>query len=208
MYAQFWALCCLVTVLSFPAFAQGVRVEVLLHNDNGTPDLILGEMKSELSALMERAGFEIEWLAMPVSNAAVAGDLVVVEFRGSCEAPSALIRRSRIVQMGSSAVADGKVLPFSWVDCTAVAQLIEPHMTHEQRARRELVYGRATARVLAHEFYHVLGRTLTHTASGLTKARLEPRDLLGERAEYGKVAMFPSRNSAHPLLLLRAAARP
>ena len=207
MYAQFWALCCLVTATSFPAFARGFRVEVLLHNSNGTPDLILGEMKSELSALMERAGFEIDWLAMPVSNGTVAGDLVVVEFRGSCVAPSALVRRSRIVQMGSSAVADGKVLPFSWVDCTAVAQLIEPYMTRQQRAQRELVYGRAMARVLAHEFYHVLGRTLSHTASGLTKARLEPRDLLDERAEYGKVAMFPTRNSTLPMFLIRSATR-
>jgi hypothetical protein len=39
--------------------------------------------------------------------------------------------------------------------------------------------------VIAHELYHVLGRTLAHTKSGLTKARFEPSDLLDKRAEFG-----------------------
>jgi hypothetical protein len=208
MYAQFWASCCLVTVTSFSALAQGTRVEVVLHNDNGTPDVILGEMRSELSALMGRAGFQIAWRAAQDANAAVAGDLVIVDLRGSCAPPSTSIRDSRIVQMGSSAVANGKVLPFSWVDCTAVAQLLEPYLTPQQAAQRDFVYGRAMARVLAHEFYHVLGRTLVHTASGLTKARLQPSDLLDEHAAYGKVAMSMPQRSGRPSLFVRAAAQP
>lgn len=208
MYAQFWALCCLVTVTSFPAFAQGTRVRVLLHNPNGTPDVIVGEMKTELNTLMDRAGFQVQWSDTQPSNAAFIGDLVVVELRGSCAVPTTLIRRSRIVQMGSSAVADGKVLPFSWVNCTAVAQLIEPYMSRQQAAQRDFVYGRAMARVLAHEFYHVLGRTLAHTATGLTKARLEPGDLLSEQAEYGKVAVYRAPNSVRPSLSLRAVTHP
>jgi hypothetical protein len=188
MYAHSWALCCLLTT-SFPAKAAHAHVNVLLHHADSTPDLTLSEVKLELNTLMERAGFEIEWGGAEASSAIVNGDLVVVELRGSCEPPSASISEPRVVQLGSSAVADGKVLPFSWVDCTALAQLLEPHLTPEQKDRRESVYGRAVARVLAHELYHVLGHTLAHTASGLSKARFEPSDLLDGRAEFGLLAM-------------------
>jgi hypothetical protein len=189
MYAHFWALCCLVTVTSFPALAEEARIEVLLQNADNTPHLLLGEMKFELNALMERAGFDIQWRSTQDSATAVNGDLVVVELRGSCEPPSTSISEPLIVQLGSSAVADGKVLPFSWVDCTALAQLLEPYLTRKQKELREFVYGRAIARVIAHEFYHVLGHTLAHTKSGLTKSRFEPSDLLDERAEFGNVAV-------------------
>jgi hypothetical protein len=208
MYAHRWALCCLVTVTSLPAFAQGTRVQVVLHNPNGTPDPILEEMKAELGALMGRAGFQIEWPGGRNSNAVVAGDLVMVELRGYCKPPSASVHDSRIVQMGSSAVADGKVLPFSWVDCTAVAQLLERYLSRKSAAQRELAYGRAMARVLAHELYHVLWRTQVHTASGLTKARLEPGDLLDEGAEFGNVTVASARDSARNAFLVRSAAHP
>jgi len=207
MYAQFWALCCLVTVSSFPALAQGARVEVLLHDANGTSALILGEMRAELSALMEHAGFQIGWHGAQPS-AAVPGDLVVVDLRGSCEPPSASLHDSRIVQMGSSAVADGKVLPFAWVDCTAVVQVLESYLAHKPQEQREFAYGRAMARVLAHELYHVLGHTLAHTANGLTKARLEPADLLSEHAEWGNVTLAVSPASARPALIAGATAHP
>jgi hypothetical protein len=188
MYAHSWALCCLVTVTSFPAVAAEARVEVLLQSTGGPPDLILSEMKVELNSLMERAGFAVQWRGAQASTAAVNGDLVVVELRGSCEPPSTSIPVSGILQLGSSAVADGKVLPFSRVDCTALAQFLEPYLTRKQKERRAPVYGRAIARVLAHEFYHVLERTIAHTAGGLTKARLEASDLLDDRVEFGNVA--------------------
>jgi len=189
MYAHSWALCCLLTVTSFPAIAEHAHVDVILHNPEGTSDLALSEMKLELNSLMERAGFEIDWLGKEASSAIMKGDLVVVELRGSCQPPSASVSEPGVVRLGSSAVADGKVLPFSWVDCTALAQLLEPYLTREQKQRRESVYGRAVARVLAHELYHVLGHTLAHTASGLSKARFEPNDLLDERAEFELVAV-------------------
>ena len=189
MYAQSWALCCLVTVVLYPAVAAGTPVEVLLRNTHSTPDSILDEMKFELDALMGRAGFELTWRDTPPSSGAVRGDLVVVELRGSCEPPATAMHAPNPVQLGSSAVADGKILPFSWVDCTMLARALEPYLTHQQKVHRELAYGRAIARVLAHELYHVLAHTLRHTKSGLTKARFDPSDLLDERAAFRAAAM-------------------
>jgi hypothetical protein len=189
MYAHSWALCCLVTVISSPAIAGDTRVEILLRTADVVPDLILSEMKSEVGSLMEPAGYQIEWSGAHASTKSFKGALVVVELRGSCERPSSSISQRGVVQLGSSAVADGKVLPFSWADCTALAHFLEPSLTHKQKRQREFVLGRAIARVVAHELYHVLGRTLAHTTSGLTKARFEPRDLLDERAALGGFSM-------------------
>ena len=189
MYAHFWALCCLVTMISSPAIAGDTHVEILLHTADSVPDPMLTEMKSELASLMEPAGYQIHWSGAHALVTPFHGDLVVIEVRGSCDLPSSSISRTRVVQLGSSAVADGKVLPFSWADCTALAQILEPFLTHQRKEKREFLFGRAMARVVAHELYHVLGRTLAHTTSGLTKARFEPRDLLAERAGFGNVSM-------------------
>ena len=97
-----------------------------MRDTNGTSSRTVDEMKSELGGLMGRTGFQIDWQGAHD----FAGDLVRVEIRGSCEPPSAAIHDSRTVQTGSSAVADGKVLPFGWVDCTAIAQLLESHLAH------------------------------------------------------------------------------
>ena len=76
------------------------------------------------------------------------------------------------------------------------------------RISRDLAYGRAMARVLAHELYHVLRRTRIHTASRLTKARLAPADLLSESAEYGEVAIAKRADPVGFSLFIRAAAHP
>jgi hypothetical protein len=189
MDAHSWALCCLVTVISSPAIAGDTRVEILLRTADVVPDLILSEMKSEVGSLMEPAGYQIEWSGAHASTKSFKGALVVVELRGSCERPSPSLPQPGVVQLGSSAVADGKVLPFSWADCTALAQFLEPSLTHKQKQQREFVFGRAMARVVAHELYHMLGHTLAHTKSGLMKARFQPSDLLDERAEFGNASM-------------------
>ena len=189
MYAHSWALCCLVTVILSPAIAADTHVEILLRASDAVPELMLTEMKSEVGSLMERAGYRIEWSGERSSTTSFKGALVVVELRGSCERPTSSLPQRGVVRLGSSAVADGKVLPFSWADCTALAQFLEPSLTHQQKQQREFVFGRAVARVVAHELYHVLGRTLVHTPSGLTKARFEPSDLLDDQAEFGEAFM-------------------
>jgi len=163
-------------------------VDVLLQNTIGEPDLTLNEMRVELNSLMAHAGYEIRWHSPQASAEVVPGDLVVVQLRGSCKPPSDPIREPVRLRLGSSEVADGRVLPFSWVDCSAVARVLEPYLSRDQKDQRELVYGRAIARVLAHELYHVLGHTQVHTKNGLTKAHFEPSDLLDDGTMLGRAS--------------------
>jgi hypothetical protein len=208
MYAHRWALCCLIPVISFPAIAAETGVAIILEHADRLSNEMLGAMKSELSFRIAETGYQVHWSDPQASTSAADGDLVVVDLRGSCESPSRPDSRPVVVQLGSSAVVDGKVLPFTWVDCTQLVRVLEPHLTPAQREQRDSIYGRAMARVLAHEFYHVLRHTLVHTARGLTKARLAPTDLLSERAEFGNIAMAHSQDSARSALLVRTAAHP
>jgi len=75
---------------------------------------------------------------------------------------------------------DGKVLPFSDVECDRVRASIR---SANGRQLSDLVLGRALARVLAHELYHVLARTPTHARAGLAKRSLSGIELSSDRLE-------------------------
>jgi hypothetical protein len=54
----------------------------------------------------------------------------------------------------------------------------------EPRAQREYTYGRAIARLLAHEIYHIVAQTREHTRAGIAKEHFSANDLLAEHFEF------------------------
>jgi len=173
-------------------------IHIHLNNIGGAPDSALSQMKPQLAGLMRTAGIEVEWHDLNAPAAALNGDLVVVEVRGSCAVPAHRQPDRGMVQLGSSAVADGRVLPFSWIDCDSLAGLLEPSLAGARKQQREQVYGRSMARVLAHELYHMLANTLTHTFEGLTKESLDTSDLLREQIDFDTPALTTLRLSRRP----------
>jgi hypothetical protein len=134
--------------------------------------------------------------------------LIVVEVRGVCdthaaEQPAATAAQS--YALASSSVVDGRVLPFSWVDCSALSRFIGPSLAEKRGRKRDYIYGRAMARLLAHEFYHVLAQTEEHTAAGLTKPKFSVNDLLADRFEYEETAL--SRLRGQPAEVAQAPSR-
>jgi hypothetical protein len=45
------------------------------------------------------------------------------------------------------------------------------------------------ARLLAHEFYHVLGQTNSHALAGIAKARFSTADLLADHLDFEAVTL-------------------
>jgi hypothetical protein len=86
-------------------------------------------------------------------------------------------------------VVDGKILPFSWVDCTALNRFLAPVASEKSKTEQEDLYGRSMARLLAHEFYHVLAQTNGHAAAGIAKARFSTADLLADHLDFETVAL-------------------
>jgi hypothetical protein len=197
MYARLLATLCLLPVSIFFAQADsavpaGGTLEVYVKGqDASTPD-VLSALHRELGALMLPAGFRVVWRGAADPPSTDADRLVMVELRGLCAAQfsntaSKPLRSS--LPLASSSMADGKVLPFSWVDCTALNRFLAPVASHQLHADQDILYGRSMARLLAHEFYHILAQTDGHAPAGIAKARFSTADLLAEHFDFETVAL-------------------
>jgi hypothetical protein len=199
MYARLLALFGLLFVSSSlsrseSTFPAGAVVEVYLHGDSASAANVLDEMNRELAILMQHAGFQfMEAHGHDQAPSVEAAHVIVVELRGACSVP--VVRSSSAepippaLSLASSAVADGRVLPFSWVDCSALNRFLGPAISGQAAQDQTYVYGRAMARLLAHEFYHVLAQTGDHTQTGICKASFSRADLLAEHFDFDDVAL-------------------
>ena len=198
MYARLMATLCLLPVSAFFAQADsdvptGATLEVYVKGQEASTPDVLKAMNRELVTLMQPAGFRVVWRGVsdPPSTAG-AEHLVMVELRGVCMAQFSSMASAPLSSpfpLASSSVADGKVLPFSWVDCTALNRFLAPVAAGQSQAGQDDLYGRSMARLLAHEFYHILAQTDDHAPSGIAKARFSTADLLAEHLDFEAFAL-------------------
>jgi hypothetical protein len=202
MYARHLAmfgLLCVSTSMgrSESAPPANSEVEVYLKGEAGSSADILAEMNRELAALMQQTSFRLIWRhAHDGFSGGGAAHLIVVELRGDCAVPSSYDPSQPVVTsmaLASTSVVDGKVLPFSWVDCSALSRFLGPAISTLPDAEQTHVYGRSMARLLAHEFYHVLAQTDDHTLLGLSKARFSTADLLADHFDFEAAALTKLR---------------
>jgi hypothetical protein len=182
MYARLLAFVCLLSCSvpigrAEPLSVREATVGVYLQVDANASSLSLQAMRLELRDLMVPTGLNLVWTNAR-GNSRI-DKLIAVELRGTCQAgtekKSGFKDRS---PLASTAVTDGKVLPFSWVDCKALDQFMQPELNKLSADERDEAYGRAMARLLAHEFYHVLAETQKHTKHGISKTSFSVSDLM------------------------------
>jgi len=137
------------------------------------------EMKDELGSLMKDSGIQIDWRERATLTGSPSFEnLVVVEFRGRCimePVPYLYDERGPYAFTHSS---NGEVLPFSEVSCDKVRSTLGKSMWGGDYAHSDVLFGRALARVIAHELHHVLNRTASHTETGVTKRALSGAELI------------------------------
>lgn len=192
MFALFLALLCPLYVSNVVGYPEPIdnSLVVYLHAGTGVAAQPLAVMKQELSALMQPAGFHVEWRNLGTQQEET-GTLMVVDLRGACQPPALSNSEalSASVSLASSSVVDGQVIPFSWIDCSALSRFLGPSLAKASPARRNYIYGRAMARLLAHECYHVVARTEAHTTAGIAKPTFAVTDLLADRFEFEAIAL-------------------
>jgi len=157
------------------------------------------EMAHEAEAIMSSAGYTIEWRDLGRSGHD-AGDafLVVIELKGVCEAPepgAGLAPLMAGTSLASTAVADGKVLPYSQLECGNLSKLIGPSIASEPTRKREFLYGRAMGRLVAHELFHVLIGTRDHDDGGVAKRAFSAKDILADHFEFEVTSLDQLRDS-------------
>jgi len=142
-------------------------------------------MQTELGQLLGKADRRIEWkLASELKPGESVSELVMVKFKGSCKmetVPQLLDERG---PLAVTHVSDGEVLPYSVVLCDKVRVAARSAMHGGQVAKGNELMGRAMARVLAHELYHIAGHTQQHTHSGVTQRALSGAQLIADRLDF------------------------
>jgi len=205
MYARLLATLCLLPVSTLFAQADsdvltGITLEVYIKGQEASTPDVLSAMNRELGTLMQPAGFRVVWRgASDPPSTAGAEHLLMVELRGVCTAQflsMASTPLSSPLPLASSSVADGKVLPFSWVDCTALNRFLAPVASGQSQSQQDDLYGRSMARLLAHEFYHILAQTDDHAPAGIAKARFSTVDLLADHFDFETFALNKLRPPA------------
>jgi len=161
------------------------------------PPGALHYLKQELASLMHSAGVRVEWSANSDSEM-----LAVVEFSGDCTPPSGYTSfdatRPSGTPLASTVVTDGRVLPFATVNCAAISRSIGGALAKLAPAQRDFFYGRALARVIAHELYHMVTGTGDHTRNGISRSCFSATDLTTERFEFEGAALAQLRRHTEP----------
>jgi hypothetical protein len=180
----FSAVCC----FGGPEHVTPVTREVVVYvkTVDGQPTQPLDEMKREAAVLMETAGYRIAWRNLRESaGMEVESSVVVLELRGICDVPQSPAARlpGGSASLASTAVVNGEVLPFAWLECETLSRLLGPAL-EKYDSKQDFLYGRAMGRLVAHELYHILAKTREHGAGGIAKTSFSAKDVLSDRFHF------------------------
>ena len=167
----------LVLFVSVCAHSQARTLGLYSNTPQGLDAEADAAMRSEVQRLLAPADINVVWKDSGSRNAAEDFELVVVaSLQGSCSAvPPPLVSMS--AALADTSISDGHILPFFRVDCARVTQMLGARV-------EPAVLGRALARVMAHEIYHIVARTTHHHDTGVAKAVFSVRDLTTPRFEF------------------------
>lgn len=181
MSARLLATFCLVVTCLSAGSPDSDLVVVHLKTGANQPAAPVTYMKRELASLMKTAGYRVQW-----GDESASSVLAVVELTGTCSMPAGYSEAPTVTgaSLATTNVTDGQVLPFSAVNCAALTRSLAPVLLKDAGAQRDFLYGRAMARVMAHELYHILMRTTEHARSGVARSCFSTEDLVTERFEF------------------------
>ena len=138
----------------------------------------MAETEHELNLLTKGAAMRLEWhdRGGPRSNSSFP-NILVLDFLGDCDPRSArTIDGPLDGWLARMHVSDGVVLPFGEVNCDLVRALLSEQTPGSKP--NDVVFGRAIARVLAHELLHFITNTTEHSVRGFAKPSFSRKDLV------------------------------
>lgn len=157
-------------------------VTVILEFEKPHSDVSLEAMRQEVQHLMGDAGLKIDFrLKQNLPAYPQFADLVLFKMRGSCSmntwSPSQAVD-SEGAPLAMTYSENGKLLHFGEVACDRVRESLQRVLGPGGGRKHESALGNALGIVIAHEMYHMLADTKTHTKQGITKEALSARELL------------------------------
>ena len=184
------SLIVVAAVSALPVFAGGRPaisrpVTLYIAFQQAPPDAVVDAIQGELDTIMLPAGLHFDWHPLTDAGGRVSSQLAVIHFKGQCDTEHLRPEWGYPGPLGWTHVSDGEILPFIDVNCEGVRLFVQRNLIGVPTESRESVYGRALARVLAHELYHFLANTKGHAGGGLAKAAYSVEELLAQTFRFG-----------------------
>jgi hypothetical protein len=203
----------LMICLSHFAGAQTGSLALYTGKADGLDASAIRSAQRELDRLLAPAGIDIAWRSLATRTSDEQFNrVVVVSFDGSCSPPDAAVPFGKVqdagITLADSSVSNGHVLPFFHVNCTNLLHILAPTLWPMSAEARNVAFGRALGRVMAHELYHIIGETTLHQTTGVAKASLSVQDLIGTRLDFDTASLTQMRPSLAPVSLARSYTRP
>ncbi|PWU02991.1 MAG: hypothetical protein C5B51_19805 [Terriglobia bacterium] len=184
-----------------PAFggardANSAPVTLYTHFQQEPAPPLVEAIEDELEAIMSPAGVRFEWYPLSDAGGRVSTQLAVIHFKGECDASGLRSDAGYPGPLGWTHISDGEILPFIDVNCDGLRLFVQRDLIGMPFAKRDEVLGRAIARILAHELYHLLAHTKEHAGKGIAKAAYSVEELLAGTLQFGKKECASLRSHA------------
>lgn len=201
------ALALVLTLGVVPGFSETRQTPVApialyTQFQQNPPEDVVEALHDELASIMAPMGMRFEWRSLAgVTGNEVAVELAVLTFKGRCDVAGLMPHATSPGALGWTHVSDGNILPFSDVDCDRIRGFVQKDLLSFSPDERAEVYGRALARVVAHELYHIFANTAHHGSCGVGKAAYTVQELLSEDFQFEAKESNALRTSkAHEVL--------
>ena len=177
------ALCALTAFGAENVVSFAPQLTVLLSIEEKVSNTALLELKSELNTIMKDTGRKLNVRLREDSQPNESfEDLVLVKLKGSCTMQRTLPFMDERGPLAWSHSTDGAILPFAEVSCDRIARSVRAALWGGELREADRYLGRALGRVLAHELYHILGKTHEHNADGsIAKEALSAKQLISDK---------------------------
>ena len=174
-----------LTLCTIPALrAESLpNLTVLLSVDGKASTAALNEMKSELNSIMKETGRHLDVrLRSQASATETFEDVVLVKLKGTCKMERFIPLIDERGPLAWTHSTDGAILPFAEMSCDRIANAVAGALWGGERKQADKLLGRAMGRVLAHELYHIIGKTHEHNPDGsLAKEAISAKQLISDK---------------------------
>lgn len=159
------------------------QLTVLLSIEGKASPTALNELKSELNVIMKDTGRKLDVrLREQAARHESFEDVVLVKLKGNCKMERMIPFMDERGPLAWTHSSDGVILPFAEVACDRIANAVAGALWGGERKQADRLLGRALGRVLAHELYHILGKTHEHNADGsLAREAVSAKQLISDK---------------------------
>jgi hypothetical protein len=192
-----------LALAAMPALAGERLVEfpAVLYTSfqQSVPVSIKHALEDEVESIMGPLGRHFVWRTIAsVTGNEVSAELAVLTFKGRCDVEGLTPKEAHPGALGWTHVSDGAILPFSDIDCDRIRMFVQKELLYRKVGEREEVFGRAMARVVAHELYHIFANTPHHGSDGVAKSAYTVQELLSDDFVFEEAQCRTLKSSLPP----------